>query len=134
MVPKPSGAFFRDEEFGLPIYLLVGFLTLLLVVALNVALIAQPSHLCGHKPSSNLPSNFPSHSKYCSLFQLSLSLSLSVCQPSLHSSHLLFYSFLLVGVQIITFASIPMQFHSCLESQGKWFLLRILLKLVPDAK
>ena len=74
MVPKPKVASFRDEEFGLPIYLLVGFLTLLLVVALNIALIAQPSHLCGHKPSSNLPSNFPSHSKYCSLFQLSLSL------------------------------------------------------------
>ena len=133
MVPKPRGASFKDEEFGFLIYLLVGFLTLLLVVASNVALIAQPPHLCGHKPSSNLPSNFPSHSKYCSL-SLSLSLSLCFCQPPLQSSHLIFYSLLLVGVQIITFALVPTQFHFCLEFQGKWFLLRILLKLVLDAK
>ena len=74
VLPKPSGAFFRDEEFGLPIYLLVGFLAFLLVVASNIALTPQVPHLYGHMPSSNLPSDFLSHSKYCYLFQLSLSM------------------------------------------------------------
>ena len=70
---------------------------------------------------------------------LSLSLSLSLCmlaqkEPPTHSSSLLFYSLPLVGVQIITFSSVPTQSHFCLESQGKWFILRILLKLIPNAK
>ena len=40
VVPKPSGTSSRDGEFGLPIYLLVGFLALLLGIASNVALTA----------------------------------------------------------------------------------------------
>ena len=40
VVPKPSGASFRDEEFGLPIYFLVSFFVFLLVVASNAALTA----------------------------------------------------------------------------------------------
>ena len=48
VVPKLSGVSFKDEEFGLPIYLLVGLLAFLLVVASNVALSAQTPHLCGH--------------------------------------------------------------------------------------
>ena len=51
MVPKPSGTSFRDGEFRLPIYLLVGFLALLLVNASNVALTAQTSNLLCHKPN-----------------------------------------------------------------------------------
>ena len=51
VVPKPSSTSFRNGEFGLPIYLLVGFLTLLLVIASNAAMIAQPSNLLCHKPS-----------------------------------------------------------------------------------
>ena len=48
VVPKLSGVSFKDEEFGLPIYLLVGLLAFLLVIALNAALSAQTPHLCGH--------------------------------------------------------------------------------------
>ena len=44
MVPKSSGASSRDEEFGLPIYLLVGFPTLLLSIASNAALTAESSN------------------------------------------------------------------------------------------
>ena len=51
VVPKPSGTSFWDGEFGLPIYLLVGFLAILLVIASNAALIAQPSNLLCHKPN-----------------------------------------------------------------------------------
>ena len=51
VVPKLSSTSFRNGEFGLPIYLLVGFLTLLLVIASNAALTAQPSNLLCHKPS-----------------------------------------------------------------------------------
>lgn len=40
-------------------------------------------------------------------------------EPPCHSSSLLFYSLPLVGVQIITFSSIPTLSHLCLESQGK---------------
>ena len=48
VVPKLSGVSFKDEEFGLPIYLLVGLLAFLLVIASNAALSAQTPHLCGH--------------------------------------------------------------------------------------
>jgi len=46
VVPKPSGFTYREEEFELPIYLLVGFLALLLGLASNPALTAQPSNSC----------------------------------------------------------------------------------------
>ena len=39
--PKPSGTSSREEKFGLPIYLLVGFLALLLDMASNAVLIVQ---------------------------------------------------------------------------------------------
>ena len=48
VVHKPNGVSFKDEEFGLPIYLLVGLLAFLLVIALNAALTAQTPQLCGH--------------------------------------------------------------------------------------
>ena len=51
MVPKPNGPSFKDEEFGLPIYFLVCYLALLLVIASNIALTAQPSNLLCHKPN-----------------------------------------------------------------------------------
>ena len=47
-MPKLSGVSFKDEEFGLPIYLLVGLLAFLLVITSNAALSAQTPHLCGH--------------------------------------------------------------------------------------
>lgn len=79
----------------------------------------NPLCLCGSKLSSHLPLGFSSPSK-------SLSLSLSLCvffpkpkKPPCQSFSLLFYSLPLVGVQIITFSSVPMQSHLCLESQGK---------------
>ena len=103
MVPKPSGPPFRGGEFGLPIYLLVDFLALLLVIASNIALTAQPSNLLCHKPSPYPlwlvltlydSSSFP--------FFLSLSHTpLCVCQPPFHFSSLPFYSLPLVGIQMI---------------------------------
>ena len=42
VVPKPNSDAFRDKGLRLPIYLLVGFLAVLWVVASNAALIAQP--------------------------------------------------------------------------------------------
>lgn len=51
VVPRPSCTSFRDGELGLLIYLLVGFLSLLLDVASNAALTAQPSHILCHKPN-----------------------------------------------------------------------------------
>ena len=44
VVPKSSGASSKEEEFGLPIFLLVGFLAPLLSIVSNVALIAQSSN------------------------------------------------------------------------------------------
>ena len=116
-VPKPKSATFRDKGLGLPIYLLVGFLALLLIVASNTVLTTQPPYLCGSKPSSHLPYGFSSPSKY-------LPLPLFLCLPTqkappCHSSSLLFYSLPLVRVQIITFSSVSTQSHFCLESQGK---------------
>ena len=83
MVPKSRNVAFRDEGLGLPIYLLVGFVALLLIVASNTALTAQPPYLCGSQPNSHLPSSFPSPSKYLplSLWTFTLPYSLCVCQP-----------------------------------------------------
>ena len=53
VVARPSSTSFRDGELGLQIYLLVGFLALLLDVASNATLTAQPSHLLCHKPLFN---------------------------------------------------------------------------------
>ena len=47
--PRPSDTSLKDGELGLPIYLLVGFLTLLLDVASNAALAAELSPLLSHK-------------------------------------------------------------------------------------
>ena len=59
-----------------------------------------------------------------SLLHFLLLLPLCVCQPPFHSSSLLFYSLSLVGIQIITFASVSRQFHFCLEFQGKMIPLK----------
>ena len=70
VVPKPSGTSSRDGEFGLPIYLLVGFLTLLPGIALNIALTGKPSNLFPQKPNP-----------YASLFPSRYLTTLHVCQP-----------------------------------------------------
>ena len=53
VVPRPSGTSLSDGELRLSIYLLVGFLALLLDVTSNTTLIAQSSHLLSHKPNPN---------------------------------------------------------------------------------
>ena len=53
VVPNPSSNSLRDNEFGLPIYLLVGILALLLNVTSNTALIAQTPPLPCHQSNSN---------------------------------------------------------------------------------
>ena len=53
VVPNPLDNSLWDDEFGLPIYLLVGILALLLNVASNTTLIAQTPPLPCHKPNSN---------------------------------------------------------------------------------
>ena len=53
MVPNPPGNSLWDNEFGLPIYLLVGILALLLNVTSNTALIAQTIPLPCQQPNSN---------------------------------------------------------------------------------
>ena len=128
--PRPCGTSLKDGELGFPIYFLVGFPAFLLDVALNVALTSKPSPLLCHKSNSN---------PFWFLLSLSFLLSLTftlfcVCQPYSHSSYLPFYSLPLVGIQIITFASIPTQFHLYPKSQGNWFLLRIPLKLITNTK
>ena len=53
MVPRPGCTSPKDGEFGLPIYLSVGFLAHILDDASNAALTAQSSHLLCHKPNPN---------------------------------------------------------------------------------
>ena len=115
---RPSDTSLKDGELGLPIYLLVGFLTLLLDVASNAALAAKLSPLLSHKANP--------HPLW---FLLSLSSLLSliftlfyVCQLLSHSSYLPLYSLPLVGIQIITF---------CINSHAIPLLPRIPKKLIP---
>ena len=70
VVPKPNGTSSRDGEFGLSIYLLVGFLALLLSIASNTTLTAQPSNIFSHKPNP-----------YPSLFLSCYLTPFRVCQP-----------------------------------------------------
>lgn len=63
VVPKPSDPSLQNGEFGLPIYLSVGVLALLLAIASNTALIAQLFHIFCHKPDP-----CPLFTPYLSLF------------------------------------------------------------------
>ena len=106
VVPKPNGPSIKDGEFGLSIYLLVGFLALLLDITSNAVLTAQPSNLLCYKLDS-----------FSLWFVLSLFSSLSISQPPspplcfstppFYSSSLPFYSLLLVGTQMITSPPYP---------------------------
>jgi len=130
VVPKPSGPPFRGGEFGLPIYLLVDFLALLLVIASNTTLTTQPSNLLCHKPNP-YPLWF-----FLSLFP-SLVLphpSLCVCQPLFHSPFIPFYSLPLARTQMITSSPFPMWPYFCPESLINWSILKILLKLATNTK
>ena len=53
MVPNPPGNSLWNDEFGLPMYILVGILALLLNVTSNTALIAQTPPLPCHQPNFN---------------------------------------------------------------------------------
>ena len=53
MVPNLPGNSLWDDEFGFPIYLLVGILALLLNVTSNTTLIAQTPPLPCHQPNFN---------------------------------------------------------------------------------
>ena len=79
----------------------------------------NPLYLCGSQPNSHIPSDFSSLSlNLPSPFFLVSLLHLFSFEPPTICPHFS-YSLSLVGVQIITFSSIPMQSHFRLEFQGK---------------
>ena len=101
VVPGLLGTSLRDDEFGLPINLFVGILPLLLNVASNAALTAQTyPPLISLYTFLSLPF----------LLHLNFSFSMLFDQPLSHSLYLPFYSFPLVGIQIVNFVSVHTQF------------------------
>ena len=110
MVPKSCGTSSREGEFGLPIYLFVGILALLLSIALNAALTTQPFNIFPHEPSL-----YPSLIPPLSLFLFFYLKPLCFCPPPppkkqknpFYFSSLPFYSLPLVGTQMITSQSLP---------------------------
>ena len=120
VVLKLGNDTFWDKGFGLQIFLFVGFLTLLLVVTSNAALTAQ-SLLSLWFSTQFSPTLwfFFFFSQHTLPFLPCLSSPSFFFRPLFYLSSLLSYNLSSVEVQIITFSSIPMQFHFRLESQGK---------------
>ena len=96
VVPKPNGVSFKDKEFGLPNYLLVGLLALLLVIASNTVLIVQTLTFAVISSILTYPLIFPLLQVLQSLSTLSLSMYLPTPSPFVPSSLLYWGSKLLL--------------------------------------
>ena len=135
MVLKPGNDTFQDKGFGLPISLFMGFLALLLVVTSNAVLTAQP--LLSLWFSTQFP---PTLWFFFFFSQLTLPFIPCLSSPSfsfdpysicLHFSHIISPQW---RFKLLLFHQFPCNPTSAQNPKEKSFLLRVLLKLVSDAK